>query len=280
MKTTLLLTMLIVLLAGCGDSSSKGEHKIFDAQADPVTSGSWYKPNVQTSWEIQLQGDLKTNYDVTLYDVDLFDTSVTTIQALKNSGRKVICYFSAGSYEDWRIDKDTFPPEVLGNTLAHHATEKWLDISNVALAPVMQARLDLAVQKGCDGVDPDNMDGYANDTGFELSMDDQLAYDIFIANEARKRGLSVGLKNNLNQITKLEPYYDFSINEQCHRYNECDMLLPFIQNNKPVFSIEYNQIYLDNQNQRDIMCANSNALGLQTLVLPKNLDGSFRYSCN
>ncbi|MMZ65925.1 hypothetical protein D1872_283710 [compost metagenome] len=69
----------------------------------------------------------------------------------------------------------------------------------------MRARLDLAVQKGCDGVEPDNMDGYDNNTGFTLSADDQLAYNKFIANEARKRGLSVGLKNDLDQIIELEP---------------------------------------------------------------------------
>lgn len=281
MKTTLLIAMVMVFLTGCGTSSSEGEKKIFDPKANPVTSGSWYKPSVQTSWEIQLQGNLKTDYDVTLYDVDLFDTSIATIQALKNSGRKVICYFSAGSYEDWRIDKISFPPEVLGNTLDGYENEKWLDISNELLAPVMQARLDLAVQKGCDGVDPDNMNGYSNNTGFSLSSDDQLAYNIFIANEARKRGLSVGLKNDLKQIAQLQPYYDFSINEECHEYNECDYLLPFIYNSKPVFNIEYHQAYVHNDNnERDLMCANSNTLQFQTLVLPKILDGSFRYSCN
>ena len=84
------------------------------------------------------------------------------------------------------------------------ADEQWLDISNEELASVMRARLDLATQKGCDGVEPDNMDGYTNNTGFSLSAIDQLAYNKFIANEARKRGLSVGLKNDLDQIIELE----------------------------------------------------------------------------
>lgn len=41
----------------------------------------------------------------------------------------------------------------------------------------MQARLDLAVQKGCDGVEPDNVDGYQNNSGFPLTAQDQLAYN-------------------------------------------------------------------------------------------------------
>lgn len=43
-------------------------------------------------------------------------------------GRKVICYFSAGSYENWRSDKGDFPSDVLGNNLEHWEGEKWLDI--------------------------------------------------------------------------------------------------------------------------------------------------------
>ena len=159
--------------------------------------------------------------------------------------------------------------------------EKWLDISNQGLKPIMKARLDLAVQKGCDGVEPDNMDGYTNNSGFSLSADDQLAYNKFIANEARKRGLSVGLKNDLDQIIELEPFFDFSMNEQCHVYNECDMMQPFIDANKPVFNTEYKQEYIDNNNgERDNMCSDSNDLSFKTLVLPLNLDDIFRYSCD
>lgn len=43
-------------------------------------------------------------------------------------GRKVICYFSAGSYENWRPDRHDFPSDVLGNNLEHWEGEKWLDI--------------------------------------------------------------------------------------------------------------------------------------------------------
>jgi len=240
----------------------------------------WYKPDINTSWQWQLQGTVNTAYDVEIYDIDLFDSNTTLIETLHNDERKVICYFSAGSYEEWREDASDFPSAVLGNDMDGWAGEKWLDISNEALKPIMKARLDLAQQKGCDGVEPDNMDGYTNDTGFSLNADEQLAYNKFIANEARKRGLSVGLKNDLDQITELEPFYDFSVNEQCHQYNECDRMQPFIDANKPVLTAEYAQEYIDNNNgERDDMCADSIALQFKTLVLPLDLDDSFRYSC-
>jgi len=269
--------LTLFFLVGCGNSSSKN---LFYSSVKPVTTGSWYKPNIDTSWQWQLQGDVNTSYSVELYDIDLFDSNRTLIQSLKDDGKKVICYFSAGSWESWRSDANDFPSSVKGEKIDGW-DERWLNISNEALAPIMRARLDLAIQKGCDGVEPDNMDGYTNNTGFSLSADNQLAYNKFIANEARKRGLSVGLKNDIDQIIELEPYYDFSLNEQCHAFNECEKMMPFIEENKPVLNAEYTQAYINNnKGERDTMCIESNDLLFQTLVLPLALDDSFRYSCN
>ena len=58
--------------------------------------------------------------------------------------------------------------------------------------------------------DPDNLDGYTNNTGFNLTEQHQLGYNKFVANEARKRGLSVGLKNDLNQIEEYTFFEDIN----------------------------------------------------------------------
>jgi len=282
----LIFIISLIFLMGCDSDTEEQDgqeiqRKIFDADVAPITSGNWYRPDSNSSWQWQLTGDINTSYNVEIYDIDLFDSNSSLIESLQNDGKKVICYFSAGSYEDWRSDKDDFPTSSLGDDMDGWADEKWLDISNEGLAPIMQARLDLAVEKGCDGVEPDNMDGYSNNTGFTLTATHQLGYNKFIANEAHKRGLSVGLKNDLNQIVELEPYYDFSINEQCHAFNECDMMQAFIDINKPVLNAEYLQEYVDNNNsERDDMCTDSINLGFKTLVLPLDLNDSFRYSCD
>ncbi len=243
-------------------------------------SVDWYKPDTDTSWQWQLQGSINSSYDVEIYDIDLFESSSSLIKKLKDNDRKVICYFSAGSYESWRGDKNNFPKTVLGKKMDGWDDERWLDISNKELYPIMKARLDLAVQKGCDGVEPDNVDGYINDTGFDLSASEQLVYNKFIADEAHKRGLSVGLKNDLEQIVELEPFYDFSLNEQCHKYNECDKMQPFIDANKPVLNAEYSQDYIESSNRREALCSDANILKFKTLILPLDLDDSFRYSCD
>lgn len=275
--------LLVFALGGCGDNSGGGSSSggtALDPDVAAITGGEWYRPAVGVTWQWQLQGALNTSYEVDIYDIDLFETSATQIANLQAAGRKVICYFSAGSYENYREDKGDFPAETLGNTLDGWDDERWLDIRHTAVHYVMKKRLDLAQEKGCDGVEPDNMDGYINDPGFNLTAKDQLAYNRFIGNEAHKRGLSVGLKNDLDQISQLVDYYDFSVNEQCFEYNECDTLEPFIDAGKPVLNAEYKSDYVNNTSgARDVMCAESLVKDFSSLVLPLDLDDSSRYSC-
>lgn len=244
------------------------------------TEEDWYKPGPNTTWQWQLQGDININYPVNLYDVDLFDTSVVLINQLKTSGKKIICYFSGGSFEDWRSDADQFTGADYGNSLDGWPGEYWLDIRKNNVQRIMLSRLDLAKQKGCDGVEPDNMDGYSNDNGLGLTASDQYNYNRMVAHEAHLRSLSIGLKNDLDQAADLMPYFDFAINESCHQYNECELLSSFVAAGKPVFNVEYARKYVTNTADRERLCNDSAARGLHTLILPDNLDDSFRFSCD
>ena len=252
-------------------STQDQQHTVYLQRTTSPVMEEW-KPSPGTSWQIQFTGVLDTSQEVQMYDLDLFDTSIQTIEELHSQGRRVVCYFSAGSWEDWRPDADTFPEEVLGNDLEGWPGEKWLDVRRLdVISPIMSNRLELASNKGCDGVDPDNVDGYRNETGFPLTAEDQLSYNIWIADQAHLRGLAVGLKNDLSQIQKLLPYYDWVINEQCIQYNECNLLLPFIQAGKPVFGIEY-------QGDPDVFCPLVNALNFNFLKKNMELD-EWRIAC-
>jgi hypothetical protein len=244
-----------------------------------VAHAAWYQPTLATTAEIQLQGKPNLSYPANLYVLDLFDTPTATIAGLKASGKQVVCYFSAGSYEDWRPDAKKFVATDLGNKLDGW-NERWLDIRSANVRKIMQARLNRAVAKGCEGVDPDNVDGYTNNPGFPLTASDQLNYNRFIANQAHARGLAVGLKNDLNQIPALVRNFDFSTNEQCHQYNECNLLAPFIKAGKPVFNIEYKQTYINDAAAQQKLCADAAKRKFNTLILPHSLNGSFRISCN
>ncbi len=283
MKKISLAALLLSLLVSCGGggtSSSGGDSSPEPGPVvPPVTAGNWYQPSVLATWQWQLQGTVNTSYNVDIYDIDLFDSSEALIQQLQQSGKKVICYFSAGSYEEWRPDADQFSADDLGNPLDGWAGERWLDVRSDNVAAIIKNRLDLAVQKGCDGVEPDNMDGYSNSSGFNLTATDQLAFNRLIANEAHSRGLSIGLKNDLEQISELVDYYDFAVNEQCFEYQECDLLTPFINNGKAVLNAEYEQKYVNDVDERDALCGDSINRQFSTLFLPLELDDTFRFSC-
>mgnify|MGYP003742118579 FL=1 len=246
---------------------------------DPaVTSGDWYRPAVDVNAQVQLQGTPNISYDVELYVLDLFDTDSAVIDALHADGRKMICYFSAGTFENWRDDAGRFTATDKGRRLGNWPGERWLDIRSQNVRAIMADRLDLAVQRGCDGVDPDNVDGYANRTGLPLTYQDQIDYNTWLAEQAHQRGLAISLKNDLGQINDLVAHFDFAINESCHEWDECELLMPFIEAGKPVVHINY--LYADDPIGRAELCLYTQSLGFRTLTLPQMLDGSFRHSCN
>ena len=231
-----------------------------------------YIPKPKTSWHWQLSGKINTNYDVELYDIDLY-TPQTTIDLLHKKGIKVICYFSAGSVDKQRKDAGEFPKEVIGNTLKGWPDEKWLDISNYKkFSKIIEKRLDLAVSKKCDGVEPDNVDAYQNKNGFSLTYTDQLNYNKWLAKQAHERGLSIALKNDLEQVKDLVDYFDFAVNEQCFEYDECELLTQFIKQKKAVFGVEYESDLND-------FCEKANKMNFSWLKLSYNLAGE-RTACS
>lgn len=238
-----------------------------------TSSSEIWRPRPGTSWQWQLSGDLDTTLDVAMYDVDLFATSDDAMKKLRARGVRIVCYFSAGTYEPYRPDTKALPINALGKALPDWPDERWLDIRSEGVRALVRKRLDLAAARGCDGVEPDNVDAYDNDNGFGISASDQIAFNRFIATEAHARKLSVGLKNDLGQIPALVTSFDWALDEQCMQFNECDALQPFIDAQKPVFHVEYGD-----ESMRDGVCASANRRNFDTLIKHLALD-SFRITC-
>ncbi|HWE89977.1 MAG TPA: endo alpha-1,4 polygalactosaminidase [Pseudonocardiaceae bacterium] len=223
--------------------------------------GRWV-PAQGEQWQWQLTNPIDTSVNVPIYDVDSTYTTAATVATLHAQGRKVICYVNAGASEDFRPDKDAFPPSVLGDS-DNWPGELWLDIRQLdILRPIMAARFDLCRAKGFDGIEADLVDGYTNSTGFPLTAQDQLNYNQMLASLAHQRGLSIGLKNDLDQVPQLVNDFDFAIVEQCFQYQECDQLQPFIRAGKAVFEVEY-------QLANSQFCPTANALRFS--AMRKNL---------
>ncbi|TVY89153.1 hypothetical protein LAWI1_G006574 [Lachnellula willkommii] len=208
--------------------------------ASSTSSSSYWKPAAGTQWQIQLTGTLTdVSYAAEVYDIDLFDNDATAIANLKSNDKKVICYFSAGSYEQWRPDVASFQASDKGLAMEGWEGEWWLNTNSANVRTIMTARIELAQTKGCDGVDPDNVDAYDNDNGAGLTQDDAVNYLTFLADAAHSRGISIGLKNAGKLVEATLPIMEWQVNEQCVENKECDDFQPFITAGKPVFHIEY-----------------------------------------
>lgn len=203
--------------------------------------GGWWKPGVETTWHWELDStpNIVNTYPVAMYDIDLFNTDTSVIDALHAKGIKVICYFSAGSYEDGRPDSSRFTAADKGKKMQGWP-EYWIDTRSANIRSIMADRIQLCKDKGFDGVEPDNIDGYSNSTGFPLTYATQLDYNRFLATTAHNLGLAILLKNDGDQAVDLWQDFDGELNEQCFEYSECEVLNTyFVQNNKPVFHVEY-----------------------------------------
>lgn len=114
-------------------------------------------------WQIVLTGvpDVSKSplppTDAPVWDIDLFDSDAATIASLKATGKIVICYFSAGTVEDWRSDAKDFPAGDVGKMLPEWPNEKWIRIGSTKVRDIMAKRIKLAGDKGCDAIDPDNV---------------------------------------------------------------------------------------------------------------------------
>ena len=266
---------------------AQATHDTTDSVATMMTATSTttaatipWVPNIADTWHWQLTGTINTSYKAKIYDIDLFDTPNSVLSTLHGQGKYVVCYFSAGSGENWRPDYAKFQAADLGNALGGWAGERWLDTRSANVRAIMSARLDLAKNRGCDGVEPDNVDAYTNSPGFPLTATTQLEYNRFLAAAAHVRGLKVALKNDVDQLAALQPSFDFAINEQCHQYSECAGYAAFTSVGKPVFNAEYKSKWVTSATDRAIMCARARAANLRTLVLPLALNDKFRYSCD
>ena len=243
---------------------------------ETAVNGALWRPESPVRWQLQYTGrplDLRVEADV--FKVDLFDTRPALVRDLRKRGKHVVCYMNVGAWEDWRPDAARFPRATLGNAYEGWPGERWLDIRRIEpLAPVMLARLDLCKAKGFHGVLLDNIDSYLQKTGFAVTRPHQLRYVLWIAAEAHRRGLAVGINNNPEQAGEFLPHVDWAQAESCFSQGWCAALAPFVEAGKPVVVIEY----IDEPMRISLMCRDAATLRFSLLVKKRELD-AFRREC-
>lgn len=295
MTVSMATAISVVLASGCAELGEEPDMSTTSSELSaPVPCNGCWIPSVGARWQYQLQGNTAPELEATgginvgidavpasggarvrpeVFDIDLYASELVTgrtdvlntgaVAAIHDRGAKAICYISAGSFEDWRPDANKYPSTLLGRKNGWPG-ERWVDIRQDAraiLGPIMEARAIKCKEAGFDAIEWDNVDGYANRTGFPSTAADQLEFNTMLANLAHKHGLSVGLKNDTGQLAALKPYFDFAINEECFRYRECDFPAPgypdWTASGKAVFNVEY---------RRSNNCARANAWNFSSIL--------------
>jgi hypothetical protein len=223
---------LLSLVASCGEARGT-----LVSGADGGTSP--WRPAPDPTWQVQLTGPLDTSFAASVYEVDLFDTRRAQIDGLHVAGRRVICYVSVGTLENWRADAASFPSATVGTPVAGFAGENWLDTRDATVRALMAARLDLAVAQACDGVDLSNLSADGADTGFASTHANVLDYARYLSDEAHRRGLGAGIGGGADIAAEVVPEFEWALIDGCLAAGDCAAFATFVASKKPVFAVEF-----------------------------------------
>lgn len=157
----------ILCVVGLGVGLGVGLTRPKPGDNDDSSANQLWRPRIGMSWQIVLRNPIDNAVptftpDVQVWDIDLYENEAKTIRKLQKAGKKVICYFSAGTYESYRSDKDEFDKRDLGKTLDEWPDERWIRLSSPKVRSIMSRRIAVAASKGCDAIDPDNVDGFVS----------------------------------------------------------------------------------------------------------------------
>jgi hypothetical protein len=137
---------------------------LFGSAISAAVRPQLWQPEVGTKWQILISNNIAVDAsqalvpeDAPVWDIDMVNTPKGVFDELHSKGKKIICYFSAGSSENWRSDYSQFQSEDMGSDLVGWPGEKWLNTRSESVWAIMASRIKYGADKGCDAIDPDNM---------------------------------------------------------------------------------------------------------------------------
>jgi len=160
---------------------------------------------------------------------------------------------------------------LVGPKMEHWEGEYWVDIRHQVMKAIINHRLNLAYENGCDGVEFDNIDAYIAADELDIKREDQIYYNRWLANAAHFFYLSAGLKNCPELVEDLKNNFDFAINEECVDYEECSEYKPLLDMDKPVFTVLYPLNGIKNKKYIKKTCEQVKDLNLSVIFKDEDL---------
>ena len=127
-----------------GSTSSSSSSWNWSTSSSSSNASTWgWAMNVNSTWTMQLQWGINASKKANVFFVDLADNSNSGLfKNIQSKWWTVICYFSAGTHENWRADVKSLPWSVIGKPLWNWPWEKWLDVRSDAVVNLMYKRMD------------------------------------------------------------------------------------------------------------------------------------------
>ena len=234
-----------------------------------------WRPEPSQRFDIQLMAPYDLARPADVVALPLFDTLPVRLQELRRRGVAAVCYVMAGAWESWRPDAGQFPQPVVGRRIEGRADQRWLDIRQASLRPVLERRVELCHDRGFDGVLFAGLDGYTRDSGFDLTAEQQLAFNRWLAEVAHARGLAAGIVNDLDQAAELANAFEFLVADACLEQGNCAAVQPFLAAHKPVFLLAYTNV----PRRMNEHCAVAEKIGGTLIFKTRYLNGKLHRRC-
>lgn len=270
-KSILLLVAVTTIAVACKKDSDV-DASPNDPSQPAGNKTSWWQPAAGVSFDWQLDDiNSASSFSADVVDVDAFTTSAETVAALHAKGKKVIAYLSVGTIENDRNDASLIPAEVIGKQYPEWPKEKWLDIRQIdKLKPWLNSRINMILKKGFDGIEPDNMDSYDNDPGFNIQLADTRKYADYLISLAHSNGLSIGQKNVKELTADYAAKFDWALIEDAFAQGWQNQLSGYIKLNKPVFAVEYTD-KMSQSNFQATVCPTAKQLKYTAILKKRDL---------
>jgi endo-alpha-1,4-polygalactosaminidase (GH114 family) len=273
MRISYYLVAALIVLSSCSKTSTTITP---DTDKNAVT---WWQPVAGVTFDWDLNAISSNDiFSTDVVDVDAFETTKATVDALHAKGKKVIAYISVGTLENYRPDSSLLPASVIGKIYPEWPDERWLDIHQLdKMKPWLISRFTMIQQKGFDAIEPDNLDGYENETGFAISITDTKALCTYIIDLAHSMDLGIGQKNVAELTDDFSGSFDWALTEDAFDQGWQDDMLPYINKNKPVFVTEYTD-KMTQTNFQSTVCPAAKTKKFSAVLKKRDLD-KWSYFC-
>jgi hypothetical protein len=269
----------------------------------PATSAAYPAPGSARIWDTDLFYDSNTSSGSNLRIPTAASPVVTAIHA---AGHYSVCYVEAGAYQTGFPDDSDFAPADYGSRakryqMQGYSNEWWFNIAGfknyvagksstltgaaVNIAAAVNKRFGWCKLEGQDAVEPDDLDGYTNNSatgakggGWGLTQADSAGFERWLAYQVHADGLAVLQKNDPANASADSRLFDGVLTEECNYYDDpCAGAggdwNDYLAAGKPVLDAEYQQ---DGETASQF-CSADDHWGIWGALFSVDLDGPAIY---